>query len=333
MTQKQESLIYLSDRGINQAIGIGAISGVKSYAESDEAEEKPQIQPASINFPSERDQIVYAQQRRMLLHKSMGLAKGLVVSADFRSRLRRNGLRIESYSQTDNGVMMVNPTTQQYELREGEHFCHGFIGGAPQLDMGKGAALSDLDHGRVIEDTRRLERILGEHISFTNKTTPVIEDGFIVFHVGGFLKSIGINPTSRGIKSVTDIHDYAVSEKIPPSGYTARWNDGYNIALAEEISLSDQVELQLFSRSNSQSGLVKNGIVDAGYSGGLSWMPLIGESIRIHRGQPAVYARVLFFEKAVERSYDHASRESSFQRYLWDNEDSLARKRREKITS
>jgi len=283
--------IWLSDKGIRVAFSQGLISGISPA----------RIQPATVDVKSSDDKLLGGFQMRMIHHSRVTLKKGLQAFGDLRSSVRRKGLNA-FYWPEDQGLFIANPSAQQYLIRKGDAFAQLHIGGSGD------SVASEFKHGNVLTTNEELEKMIREgHISIGGKT-PILENGFLVFHASDRAYVLNVNPIGevRMIEK-SDFHDKTKYTKTRLNGESIRFNSPVNIVLAERISLSQNVSLQLFYHDPETGEVQLNGVVDPGYQGNLTSQPTRHQPRKITGETPIVWARAIYFPDGVETPYDKKS--------------------------
>lgn len=305
--------IWLSDIGINKAIGSGLIRGVEPYPENKEVLYGGPINPGTIDLKSEDDFILEPWKEKSVAHSPLEIDSQFSVFGDLRSRVRRNGVRLRGYSDSRREFKVVNRTGQPFILNRGDRFCHFFIGGE------RDSVVSEFDHGVPLETKKDVEESFERRdIAYKNGDSPQItDDGYIALHASDLI-SLGaidkyINPRTR--ESLLEVPEELVN--MPFSEYTEKFGKflptirAFALEAREDLVLSPGINLQLFYINSSTGRAEIGGIVDAGYEGKVQVFPIVDSDHSVKPGGVIAYARAVYFANGTARPYG-IGRKSAF---------------------
>lgn len=291
--------LWLSDRGIKQAVEVGLITHV----------DERYIQPATLDVRLAQSSGLGPFERRALYYEKPEISGTLEVVGDIKSSVRRNGIQAV-HCPARGRFMLTNSSCQTYSIDKGESFGQLFVGGPAD------SIVKEFDHGYPLTTKKEVEHLLAEgYLKLSG--SPEIFEGFIGLHVGEriFSRRIRVRGTDP-LKNTQRFYSKSAfdSLEITREGFKLDWPNTYNISLHEEVEISPHVALQLFyvTRRLSVNYLDTNGVVDPGYSGGLCCQPQIDCERIVNRGDIIVLAKPIFYSDGVESPYGEG-RGSCFQ--------------------
>lgn len=302
-----DDLLFLSDKGINEAIRQGLITGVEHYPEDLQGVYRGPINPASIDLSSKSEVGISAFQRRPVEYLLPSIPSWMVLEGDIKSRLRRLGLRCSAHSPFENSFTLYNLTSQNYVLEERARFCHIFIGGGPN------SQIRDFSHGYPLISKEQVSKVIKNgHLTVKKGKIEISDNGLLVLHASGKMKEERIvNPLRGGeIKSSDNVPKPTY---IPLQSEPFKPNSLFTIAISQILALSPHVAIQQYN-IGALGELQLGGIVDPGYEGGTDSHGVLERSRIIREGDPVSVGRIIFFPEGTLIPYGDRRRDSSFQR-------------------
>jgi len=230
--------------------------------------------------------------------------EGFALFPNLRSTHHRRNMGIDGYSREDLYATISNPTPFDFYWSGSGRFMHFLVGCSPESEQ------ASLAHAAPLTNDEEVRRMLGEgHISFEDRSEPVIQDGFLVLHSSDrayLAKRVGEIQSVRVDVGVTKPDTIREGDVLGLKDSATKFaaSQGIYVPTREIVKLSEHTGMQVFYQDSALPSLMRYaGFVDPGFQGDLGYQPVLRQGIEISANQPLLFGRILFSEEPVEKDY------------------------------